>query len=119
MAFVSGFPRTVKNGDTIWVIMDTLMKYAHFIPTRLDYPLERLLELYIERIVNLHGISSSIVSDREMRFTSRFWESLRMAFGTKLHLNSAYHPRTDGQTVRTIQSLEDLMRACVLEQGGA
>ncbi|CAJ2642437.1 unnamed protein product [Trifolium pratense] len=77
----------------------------------------KLAEIYVEQIVKLHGISSSIVSDRDPRFTSRFWESLQEALGTKLRLSSAYHPQTDGQSERTIQSLEDLLRACVLEQG--
>ena len=60
----------------------------------------------------------SIISDRDPRFTSRFWESLQEVLGSKLRLSSVYHPQTDGQTERTIQSLEDLLRACVLEQGG-
>ncbi|CAJ2633285.1 unnamed protein product [Trifolium pratense] len=77
----------------------------------------KLAEIYVEQIVKLHGIPSSIVSDRDPRFTSRFWESLQEALGTKLRLSSAYHPQTDGQSERTIQSLEDLLRACVLEQG--
>jgi len=77
----------------------------------------RLAEIYIEQIVKLHGIPSSIVSDRDPRFTSKFLESLQAALGTKLRLSSAYHPQTDGQTERTIQSLEDLLRAYVLEQG--
>ncbi|CAJ2642088.1 unnamed protein product [Trifolium pratense] len=77
----------------------------------------KLAEIYVEQIVKLHGIPSIIVSDRDPRFTSRFWESLQEALGTKLRLSSAYHPQTDGQSERTIQSLEDLLRACVLEQG--
>ncbi|MCH94056.1 retrotransposon protein, partial [Trifolium medium] len=77
----------------------------------------KLAEIYVEQIVRLHGIPSSIVSDRDPRFTSRFWESLQETLGTKLRLSSAYHPQTDGQSERTIQSLEDLLRACVLEQG--
>jgi len=75
----------------------------------------RLAEIYIEQVVRLHGIPSSIVSDRDPRFTSMFWESLQAALGTML--SSAYHSHTDGQTERTIQSLEDLLRACVWEQG--
>jgi len=67
----------------------------------------------------LHGMSSSIVFDRDPRFTSRFWESLNKVLGTKLRLSSAYHPQTDGQTEQTIQSSEDLLRACVLEQKGS
>ena len=119
MDFVSGLPRTAKNCDSIWVIVDRLTKSAHFIPIRMDYPMERLAELYVEKIVSLHGIPSSIVSDRDPRFTSKFWTGLQEALGTKLRLSSAYHPQTDGQTERTIQSLEDLLRACVLEKGGA
>jgi len=80
-------------------------------------PSNSLAEIYIEQIVRLHGIPSSIVSDQDPRFTSMFWESLQAVLGTKLRLSSAYHPQTDGQTERTIQSLEDLLRACVLEQG--
>src|SRR3954464_6672637 len=86
---------------------------------RMDYPMEKLAQLYIEKIVSLHGIPSSIVSDRDPRFTSKFWEGLQKALGTKLRLSSAYHPQTDGQTKRTIQSLEDLLRDCVLEKGGS
>ena len=69
--------------------------------------MERLAELYVEKIVSLHGIPSSIVSDRDPRFTSTFWTRLQEALGTKLRLSSAYHPQTDGHTERTIQSLED------------
>lgn len=71
--------------------MDRLTKSAHFILIRLNYLLKRLVELYIKNIFSLHGISSSIISDRDMRFTSRFWESLQKAFGMKLRLSSAYH----------------------------
>lgn len=65
-----------------------------------------------------HGVPLSIVSNRDPRFTSRFWVSLQEALGSKLKLSSAYHPQTDGQSERTIQSLEDFLRAYVLEQGG-
>ncbi|XP_050889144.1 uncharacterized protein LOC127094344 [Lathyrus oleraceus] len=91
MDFVPGLPRTQSNCEAIWVIVDKLTKSAHFIPIRMDYSMERLAELYIEKIVSLHGILSSIVSDRDARFTSRFWEGLQRALGTKLCLSSAYH----------------------------
>jgi len=119
MDFVVGLSRTVKGSDSIWVIVDRLSKSAHFLPIRINYPLQNLAEIYMKHIVKLHGVPSSIVSDRDPRFTSRFGESLQSALGTKLKLSSAYHPHTDGQTERTIQSLEDLLRACVLEQGGS
>ncbi|KAK2452132.1 hypothetical protein QL285_011125 [Trifolium repens] len=119
MDFVSGLPRTTKGNDSIWVIVDRLTKSAHFIAFKTGTLIPRLAEIYVEQIVRLHGIPSSIVSDRDPRFTSRFWESLQEALGTKLRMSSAYHPQTDGQSERTIQSLEDLLRAWVLEDGGS
>ena len=71
MDFVSGLPRTPKTCEAIWGILDRLTKSAHFIPVRMDYPMERLAQLYIEKIVSLHGVTSSIVSDRDPRFTSK------------------------------------------------
>nr|KYP69549.1 Retrotransposable element Tf2 [Cajanus cajan] len=106
MDFVVALPRTRRGHDSIWVIVDRLTKSAHFLPINIRYSLERLARLYINEIVRLHGIPSSIVSDRDPRFTSRFWESLQRALGTQLRLSLAYHPQTDGQTERTIQSLE-------------
>jgi len=99
------------------VIVDRLMKSAHFVPIKKGMFVTMLAKIYIEQIVRLHGIPSSIVSDRDLRFISKFWESLQAALGTKLRLSSDYHPQTDGQTKRIIQSLENLLRACVLEQG--
>ena len=81
------------------------------IPIKTGMHVARLAKIYIEQVVKLHGIPSSIVSDRDPRLTSKFWESLQAALGTKLRLISAYHPQTDGQTDKTIQSLEDLLRA--------
>nr|KYP48073.1 Transposon Ty3-G Gag-Pol polyprotein [Cajanus cajan] len=107
-----------KNSDAIWVIVDRLTKCAHFLPVNIKWSLEKLTQLYIKEIVRLHGVPSSIISDRDPRFTSRFWQSLHQALGTKLKLSSAYHPQTDGQSERTIQSLEDLLRACVLDHLG-
>jgi len=93
--------------------VDGLTKFAHFLLIKIKYSLEKLTELYIREIVRLHGVPTSIVSDRDLRFTSKFWGSLHQALGTKLHLSSAYHPQTDGQSERTIKSLEDLLRPCV------
>ncbi|XP_072065932.1 uncharacterized protein [Arachis hypogaea] len=80
--------------------------------------MEELARLYIKEIVRLHGVPSSIVSDRDPRFTSRFCGAFQKAFGTKLCLSTAYHPQTDGQSERTIQTLEDMLKACVLDQPG-
>jgi len=102
MDFVMGLPRTQVGFDAIWVIVDRLTKSAHFLPIKATFSLERLAELYVREIVRLHGTPSSIVSDRDPRFTSRFWQTLQRAFGTKLRLSTAYHPQTDGQSERTI-----------------
>jgi len=119
MDFVMGLPRTQKSHDAVWVIVDRLTKSAHFLPVRMDYSLERLAKLYIDEIVRLHGVPVSIVSDRDPRFTSRFWGSLQRALGTRLNFSTAFHPQTDGQSERVIQILEDMLRACVIEFEGS
>lgn len=96
MDFVTGLPNTVKGFHAIWVIMDRLKKSAHFIPIDISYSLQKLADLYISVIVKLHGVSSSIVSDRDMRFTSDFWKSLYEALCSNLKLSSTYHPQMDG-----------------------
>jgi hypothetical protein len=119
MDFVCGLPRTSKNHDAIWVVVDRLTKSAHFIPIRMNYSLDKLAKLYVNEIVRLHGVPVSIVSNRDPRFTSRFWGSLQKALGTKLNFSTAFHPQTDGQSKRTIQILEDILRACVLDFKGS
>ncbi|KAI0522340.1 hypothetical protein KFK09_004718 [Dendrobium nobile] len=79
---------------------------------------EKLAKLYVDEIVRLHGIPKSIVSDRDARFTSKLWKKIQEALGTRLTFSTAFHPQTDGQSERTIQTLEDLMRLCVLDSGG-
>ncbi|GJU15644.1 putative reverse transcriptase domain-containing protein [Tanacetum coccineum] len=81
--------------------------------------MERLARLYIDEIVARHGVLVSIISDRDGRFTSRFWQTLQKALGTRLDMSTAYHPQTDGQSERTIQTLEDMLRACVINFGGS
>ena len=119
MDFVTGLPRTQRQHDAIWVIVDRLTKSAHFLPSNVEDSLEKLAKLYVDEIVRLHGVPVSIVSDRDPRFTSRFWPSLQAALGTRLHFSTAFHPQTDGQSERTIQTLEDMLRACVMEFKGS
>ncbi|KAK5839668.1 hypothetical protein PVK06_008494 [Gossypium arboreum] len=102
MDFVSGLPVSASKKDAIWVVVDRLTKSAHFIPVRTDFSLDKLAELYVSQIVRLHGVPISIVSDRDPRFTSRFWKKLQEALGTKLHFSTAFHPQTDGQSKRII-----------------
>ena len=96
MDFIVGLPKTPNGHDSIWVIIDRLMKVAHFIPVRTDYKGNKLAQLYIDNILRLHGVPSQIVSDRGTQFIAQFWKSLHKALGTRLYYNSAYHPQTDG-----------------------
>ena len=92
MDFVTGLPRTQRQHDAIWVIVDRLTKSAHFLPINVEDSLEKLAKLYVDEIVRLHGVPVSIVSDRDPRFTSRFWPSLQAALGTRLHFSTSFHP---------------------------
>ncbi|GJV68800.1 putative reverse transcriptase domain-containing protein [Tanacetum coccineum] len=103
--------------DTIWVIVDPLTKSALFLPIRENDPLNKLARLYLNKIVARHGIPASIICDRDGRFTSNFWRSFQKALGTDISMSTAYHPETDGQSERTIQTLEDMLRACVIDFG--
>ncbi|GKE37244.1 putative reverse transcriptase domain-containing protein [Tanacetum coccineum] len=94
-----------------------LKKLAHFIPTKATDSMQTLTRLYIKEIVSRHRVPISIISDRDNHFTSRFWQSLQNALGTQLDMSTAYHPETDGQSKRTIQTLEDMLRACVIDFG--
>ncbi|KAA3466200.1 Integrase, catalytic core [Gossypium australe] len=84
MDFVMGLPLTPKKKDAVWVVVDRLTKLAHFIPVRVDYSLDKLADLYVSEIVRLHGVPLSIISDRDPRFTSRFWKKVQEALGMKL-----------------------------------
>jgi hypothetical protein len=115
MDFIVGLPRMAKGFDSIWVIIDRLTKIAHFLLVKVKYPVTAYAELYIARILSLHGIPKTIVSDHGPQFVSKFWEELHKSLGTKLLHSSAYHPQTSGQTERVNQILEDMLRACILE----
>ncbi|GJU09400.1 putative reverse transcriptase domain-containing protein [Tanacetum coccineum] len=119
MDFVTKLPRTSSVHDTIWVIVDRLTKSSHFLPMHEDYKMDRLVRLYLNEIVVGHGVPISIISDRDSCFTSRLWQSMQEVLGTQLDMSTAYHPQTDGQSERTIQTLEDMLRACVLDFGGS
>jgi hypothetical protein len=94
-----------------------LTKVAHFIPIKTTYSGPQLAELYMSRIVCLHGVPKKIVSDRGTQCTLKFWERLHETSDTQLRLSSAYHPQTDGQTERVNQILEGMLRACALQYG--
>jgi len=115
MDFMVGLPLTQRKNNAIWVILDRLIKTAHFIAMRNTLILGQLAWAYLEEIVLLHGVPSSIVSDRHIRFQSRFWQKPQEAFRTLLRFSITSHPAMDRQTTCTIQTLEDMLRACTLD----
>ena len=119
MDFVIGLPLTGRKHDSVWVMVDRLTKSTYFLPIRTDYTLDKLAKLYIEEIVRLHEILVSIILDRVPRLTSRFWEKLQKALGTRLNFSTAFHPQTDGQSERVIQVLQDMLRSCVIDYEGS
>ena len=118
MDFVFKLPRTRSGFDGVWVIVDRLTKSAHFLPVKETFRLDKLAQLFVDEIVRLHGVPVTIISDRDPRFTSRLWKAFQTDFGTRLNFSTAFHPQTDGQSERTIQTLEDMLRASVLQFRG-
>ncbi|GKF80473.1 putative reverse transcriptase domain-containing protein [Tanacetum coccineum] len=119
MDFITKLPRTRSGHDVIWVVVDRLTISAHFLAIREDYSTKKLARLYTDEIVARHGVPVSIISDRDARFTSRLWQTFQKALGTRLDMSTAYHPHTGGQSERTIQTLEDMLRACVIDFGSS
>nr|GEZ59533.1 putative reverse transcriptase domain-containing protein [Tanacetum cinerariifolium] len=117
MDFITKLLKSPQGFDTIWVIVDRLTKSAHFLPIRENDPLDKLARLYLNRIVARHEIHVSIICDHDGRFTSNFWRSFQKALGTDISMSTAYLLKTDGHSERTIQTLEDMLRACVIDFG--
>ncbi|GJX61271.1 putative reverse transcriptase domain-containing protein [Tanacetum coccineum] len=117
MDFVTKLPKTSSSHDEIWVIVDRLIKSAHFLPIKETDSMEKFTRQYLKEVVSRHGVPVSIISDRDSKFTSHFSQSLNKALGTQLDMSTTYHPQTDGQSERTIQTLEDMLRACVIDFG--
>ena len=105
MDFVFKLPPTVQRHDNNWVVVDRLTKSAYFLSIHEKFSPHKLAELFMNHIVSLHGVPVSIISDRDLLFTSRFWKRLMKELGVKLNLSTAFHPQTDGQSERTIQTL--------------
>ncbi|GKA87796.1 putative reverse transcriptase domain-containing protein [Tanacetum coccineum] len=117
MDFVTKLPKTSTGQDMIWKIINRLTKSAHFMPMKETVSMEKLTRQYLKEVVSRHGVLVSIISYRDRRFTSHFWQSLQKVLGTQLNMSIAYHPQTDGQIERAIQTLEDMLRACVIDFG--
>jgi len=118
MDFVLGLPRGKRKNAAIRVIVDRLTKCTLFLPIKKTDLVDKLAKIYVNKVVRLYGVLTSIVSDRDPRFTSRLWPSIQRALGINLSISTAFHPQTDGQSKRVIQILEDLLRECALEFGG-
>ncbi|GJV48559.1 putative reverse transcriptase domain-containing protein [Tanacetum coccineum] len=118
MDFITKLPKSSHDFDTIWVIVDRLTKSAHFLPIRENDPLDKLARLYLNMIVARHGIPASIICDRDGRFTSNFWRSFQKALGTDISMSTASSfQKNVAKRERTIQTLEDMLRACVIDFG--
>ncbi|GKD91261.1 putative reverse transcriptase domain-containing protein [Tanacetum coccineum] len=110
-------PKSSQGYDTIWVIVDRLTKSALFLLMRETDPMEKLARMYLKEVITRHGIPVLIICDCDDRFASNFWRSHQKDLGTSLAMSTAYHPETDGQSERTIQTLDDMLRACVIDFG--
>ncbi|GJW04181.1 putative reverse transcriptase domain-containing protein, partial [Tanacetum coccineum] len=117
MDFVTKLPKLSQGYDTIWVIVDRITKSAIFVPMRETDLMEKLARMYLKEVVTRHGIPVSIICDHDPRFASNFWRSLQKDLGISLDMSITYHPQTDGQSERTIQTIEDMLRACVIDFG--
>lgn len=115
MDFITGLPPS-KGKTTIWVIVDRLSKFAHFISLPPHYTVVTLASIFMREIYRLHGLPKTIVFDRDTTFVSRFWKELFTQMGTKLLHSSAYHPQTDGQTKVVNRCLENYLRAFVFDK---
>ncbi|XP_057538063.1 uncharacterized protein LOC130815591 [Amaranthus tricolor] len=119
MDFVVVLPRTKAGNDALWVIVDRLTKSTRFIPMNCCWKMEQLARAYIKYVVRFHGVPRTIVSDRDTRYLSLFWQTLQLAMGTTLLYSTSFHPQTDGQTERKYQILEDMLRAIAMEWQGS
>ena len=111
MDFITALPRVAGNFDSLFVVVNQLTKVAHLIPTRTTASTSNIAQLFVREIVRLHGIPARTISDRDAKFTSKFWTAMFQSLGTLLNLSSAYHPKTNGQTERVNQVIEDMLRS--------
>eukprot|EP00253_Pinus_taeda_P010499 PITA_10499 len=116
MDFITGLPKTKRNNNSIMVVVDKLSKAAHFIPVQSTYKAVQIAHIFMQHIFKLHGLPKTIISDRDVKFTSAFWRTLFVDLGTQLNFSTAYHPQTDGQTERVNKVVEDMLRAYVMQQ---
>jgi len=116
---INGLPCTYRGRDSIWVIVDHLTRSSHFFPVKSTYRASQYDKLFILEIVKLHGVPSSIVSDGDHIFTSKFSKAFHKSLGTQQKISVSRHPQMDGQLEMTIKTLEDMLHACVLDDGSS
>ncbi|GJP62475.1 hypothetical protein CLOP_g19531 [Closterium sp. NIES-67] len=114
--FITGLPTTTSGHDAILIVIDKFSKIGHFIPTHTTVRTEETAQLFVRYIISQHGIPTTLISDRDPKFTSKFWKELMFLLRTKLTMSSAYHPQTDGQTERLNQIVEQLLRAACKDE---
>nr|GFA23327.1 putative reverse transcriptase domain-containing protein [Tanacetum cinerariifolium] len=117
MDFVTKLPQSSQGYDTIWVVVDRLTKSTIFTPIRETEPIDKLARIYLKEVATRHEIPVSIINDRDPRFAPKFWVSLQIALGTRRDMSTVYHPETNNQSERTIQTLKDMLRAFAIDFG--
>ena len=118
MDFIVGLPPTRRQNDSIWAMVDRMIKSVHYIPVKSTYSAEDYAKVYVYDIVSLHFVRLSIISNRGTQLTSRFWRSFQKVLGIRVKLSTTFHPQTDGQAERTIQTLEDMLRPSITDFKG-
>ena len=111
MDFITTLPKVARNFDSFYVVVNQLTKIAHLIPTCTTALASNIAQLFVREIARHHVILARIISDRDAKFTSKFWTAMFHSLGTLLNLSSTYHPEIDGQTERVNQVIEDMLRS--------
>ena len=114
MDFITGLPRSIKKNDSIMVVVDKLSKETHFIPVKSTYKYINIVDISMKEILLLHGIPKTVILDREMKFTGKFWKALFKGLRTQLNFNTTYHTQMDGKIERTNKIVEDMLRMYVM-----
>jgi hypothetical protein len=116
MDFIKRLPKMNKQHDSIMVVVEKLTKAYHFVPMKKMHTITNIVEIFMKEIVRLHGIPRTIISDRDMKFTSNFWRGLFKGFGSNLKFITMYHPQTDGKIERVNRMIEYMMRMYVMDK---
>jgi hypothetical protein len=115
MDFITKFPRTARQHDSIMVVVDKLTKASHFIPVKSTHKETDIAKIYMREIAKLHDVPKTIVSERDSNFTSKFWKGIFKGFVINLNISTTYHPKADGKTKRENRLIEDMLRMYVMD----